>query len=245
MGANARYMRRLMAQARRLGADVVHFPEGALSGYAPRHHAPQAAPDPEALDRHTRALCRHAADLGIWTVFGSERHEHGARYNCVHVVSAAGSIVASYDKRRLYRTDRDHFAAGNRPCTFDLRGHRCGVLICYDNCFPELFEEYRAAGVKLLFLSVYNAANARLTPIKDLMAANLIVRAADHGAWISASNSCERYSPLVASIVRPDGATVQARRHVTGLVTDDFPAMDLGWTYDNRAVEPESAPGRG
>jgi len=72
--------------------------------------------------------------------------------------------------------------------------------------------------VQLIFHAFYNARNRAVTPIGDMMAANLIVRAADNRCWIVASNSCESYSPLPASIVRPDGSSVRARRHKPGIV---------------------------
>jgi hypothetical protein len=71
-----------------------------------------------------------------------------------------------------------------------------------------------------------------------LMLANLIVRAADHGFWIAASNSSQPYCPLSACLVRPDGSMVRSRRHLTGIVVDDFPSAELGWTYDNRQTAP-------
>jgi hypothetical protein len=45
-----------------------------------------------------------------------------------------------------------------------------------------------------------------------------------------------RRPPLPACIVRPDGSMVRARRHVAGLVVDDYARADLGWTYDNRMI---------
>lgn len=81
-----------------------------------------------------------------------------------------------------------------------------------------------------------NAANRRATTIKDLMLANLMVRAADNGIWIAASDFSTRYSPLAACIVRPDGSMARARWHVAGLRVDNYPVTELGWTYDNRQI---------
>jgi len=116
-----------------------------------------------------------------------------------------------------------------------LHGVRCGFLICYENCFPSLYEEYRRMGVRLVFHSFFHAENARETAIRHLMAATLLVRAADNGLYISASNSSAPYSPLPACVVRPDGSSVRAKRHMSAIVVDDYPCPELGWTYDPEA----------
>ena len=43
---------------------------------------------------------------------------------------------------------------------FDVDGFRCGVLICYDYRFPELYRELKQAGVQVLFQSFHNARSS-------------------------------------------------------------------------------------
>jgi deaminated glutathione amidase len=233
---NARYIRSQLAKAALQGAHVIQFPETALSGYAPKHWKRIAKFPWDTLAEHTTQVLELASRHRIWVVLGSMRRTR-ARLptSCLHVISDRGEIAATYDKQRLYGSEKRMFSAGRKPCVVSIRGHKCGFLICYDNCFPELYEPYREAGVGLLFHSFYNASNARPTSIKDLMLANLLVRAADNRMWIAASNSSASYSPLAACIVRPDGTSVRARRHVPGFALDEYPSLKLGWTYDNRA----------
>ncbi|MBV7339098.1 carbon-nitrogen hydrolase family protein [Chloroflexi bacterium TSY] len=209
-----------------------------MSGYAPAHFETLANYAWDVLSNHTQDICQLALSYRLWVVLGSMRMIEGDQLprSCLHVISDEGEIVGTYDKQRLYQKEKQMFRAGNKPCVIEINGFKCGFLICYDNCFPELYDEYRDLGVGLLFHSFYNAANRRSTSIKDLMLANLIVRAADNQMWISASNSSKRYSPLSACIVRPDGTTVHARRNVTGLVIDSYPDHVLGWTYNNRIL---------
>lgn len=233
LAGNARSIRRLMVRAGRAGAHVVHFPETALPGYAPKH-LPELDSYPwGALERETSRVRELAASLGLWVVLGSMRPTNVLPRNCTLVIDPTGAEVGVYDKRRLYRAEARAYESGDGPCVVEIGGHRCGFLICYENCFPELYEEYRSLGVGLVFHSFHNAANAGPTSIQDLMAASLIVRAADHGLVISASNSCAPHSPLAASIARPDGSVVRARRNVAGLVLDDYPPAELGWTVDS------------
>ena len=231
---NFLFIQRQLKQAAARNATVVQFPETALSGYAPKHIPEMSNFDWSQLQSYTQRICELANDLEMWVVLGSMEQLLGRLpTSCLHIISSDGDIVATYAKQRLYGNEVDYFSTGESACVVNIEGFRCGFLVCYDNCFPELYNTYRDLGVELLFHSFYNAKNTKPTPIADLMAANLIVRAADNGMWISASNSSERYSPLCASIVRPDGQQTKATRHKTTLVFEQFPG-DVGWTYDNR-----------
>ena len=227
-----------MRAAAKQAAQVVHFPESALPGYAPKHLGPLEQYGWSRLEAYSLSIQELASSLGIWVILGSMRRaKSGPPANCTIIISKTGAIEAVYDKRHLYGAEEHHFSSGSSPCIVDIEGFKCGFLICYENCFPHLYREYRESGVELVFHSFYNAANSHPTTIQDLMYASLLVRAADNQLWISASNSSMSYSPLPACVVRPDGSTVRAKRNVTGLALDDFPSAELGWTYDTREFE--------
>lgn len=233
---NVRYIHNQIEDAAGRGATIIHFPETALPGYAPNYYNSLFDYDWENLDLHTKNISLLAASLGIWVVLGSMRRvEDELPKICVYVISDKGRIVGIYDKRRLYKKEKELFSPGTESCIVEINCIKCGFLICYENCFPELYEEYRNKGVKLVFHSFYNAANHKATSIKDLMLATLLVRAADNQMWISASNSSKKFSPLAACIVRPDGSSVRARSNRAGVAIDNFPGEKLGWTYNNQS----------
>jgi predicted amidohydrolase len=234
---NRRYIEAQMKEAATKGVHVIQFPETLLSGYSPKHVESLEHYTWDRLDTSIRKICELASSLHLWVILGSMRQvEYEFPRNCLQVISPTGRIVGTYDKQRLYKREKDYYSPGNTPLVAEIHGFRCGFLLCYDNCYPELYEVYRKMGVGLLFHSFHNAGNHRATRIKELMMAMLIVRAADNQMWISASNSSRRYSPLSACIVRPDGSTVRSRRHVAGIVIDDYPLAELGWTYDNSTI---------
>jgi len=220
----------LLGEATRRGADVVHFPESALCGYGPRHH-PHGRYPWERLQAGMERVQQRAAQERLWVVLGTVERVHGGLpHNVTVVVSPRGEVVVTYGKRRLYGREHDAYTPGREPVIVDIEGVRCGLLICYENCFPELYAEARSLGAQLVFHSFYNAGRPGPDSLHDLMPAMLRVRAADHGLYISAANSSEWYSPLRASVVRPDGTRVSAERHVTGLAVAPVPADHLGWT---------------
>ena len=234
---NGRYIQAQMKEAAANGVHVIQFPETSLSGYGPTHFESFNNYEWDLLDDHTRTICAFAVSLNLWVILGSTRQIEGELpRNCVHVISNTGMIVGSYDKQRLYHREKEYYSPGNEPLVIEINGWKCGFLICYDNCYPALYDVYRNMGVGLLFHSFHNAGNREVTSIKDLMRAMLIVRAADNQMWISASNSSKRYSPLSACIVRPDGSMARSRRNVAGIVIEDYPKAELGWTCDNRKI---------
>jgi deaminated glutathione amidase len=239
IAANALYIRQHMRRASQAQAHIVHFPEAALSGYARVDFASFHGYDWQALDYYTQQICSLAADLGLWVVLGSARRmvPRQKPRNCLHVISPVGSIAGSYDKQKLHGKENKAYSAGQSPLIMTINGMTCGFLICFDSCFPALYDAYRKHGVQLLFHSYYNAKNAgESNSLDDLILAQLRTRAADNGFWISASNSSARHSRLASCIARPDGSLHSTKRHVPGLVFHDFPDTHLGWTYDNRKI---------
>lgn len=237
VGRNFRHISKHITVAASSSADIILFPETALPGYAPRHYPDARTYDWATIHEYQLRIAELARTQGIWVVLGTVRQkDQDFPRNCLQVISPRGVVVATYEKRRLHGKERRYFSAGSTPTVVEISGVLCGFLVCYDNCFPELYTEYRELGVEVVFHSFFNAGNAKATSIKDLMVANLMVRAADNGFWIAASNSSETYSPLAACIVRPDGSMVQSKRHQASIVMDQFPSAELGWTYDNRYV---------
>jgi deaminated glutathione amidase len=232
LARNLMHIRRQVTAAAHRGARVVHLPETALPGYPPRHHTSLRQFPWDELTRSTDDVRRLAEQLGVWVVLGTMRKVAGELpRNSTLLIAPDGGLQATYDKRRLYAAETAFFSAGQAPCVVSIEGITAGLLICYENCFPALYEQYRQMGTSLIFHSFFNAGNTGPTSIRHLMRASLLVRAADHGLCINASNSSERYAPLAACIVRPDGSSTCAKRHVSGAAIDHHPPTSLGWTY--------------
>lgn len=212
---NARYVLKQMRYARQHGADVAHFPEACLSGYAGSDFPSYDGFDWQLLEQATHAVLALASELGLWTVLGSTHRLTGDRkpHNSIYIIDAIGRIVDRYDKRFCggdaeERTgDLAHYTPGNHTSVFTIKGIRCGALICYDYRYPELYREYKRHDVQLIFHS-YHAAHitpARMAEIRaavgDLqhlnpsgtypgiaMPAMMTAEAAANHVWISCPN---------------------------------------------------------
>ena len=68
---NSAQMQRMIASAAEQGADVVHFPEAALSGYAGAHFQSWDRFDWDALLAESEVLQSAAKRHSVWVLFGS------------------------------------------------------------------------------------------------------------------------------------------------------------------------------
>ena len=140
---NAKHISRYIVGASKASADVVHFPEYALSGY-PGVDYPLTEPVDWALLRDkTNDICEIARQCRIWVVLGTIQRGKGRSKptNTTAVISPTGEAVGHYHKSMLYAHEHDTFRAGSELLHIDIKGWRCGFLICYDSCFPDLYQE--------------------------------------------------------------------------------------------------------
>ncbi|HLJ69270.1 MAG TPA: carbon-nitrogen hydrolase family protein [Chloroflexota bacterium] len=235
VAANCRYVLRQMRLARERGADIAHFPEACLSGYAGVDFGSYREIDWEQLREHTHEVLDLARQLELWLVLGSSHQLSGRHkpHNSLYVVNDRGEIVDRYDKRFCAgdgspdpRTgDLANYSPGNHFSVFSIGEVRCGALICHDYRYPELYRAYKARGVDIVFHS-YHAANvskermramrvyvgvhqhsmsARATLPGITMPASMVAAAAANHLWISCPNSSARESCWPSFAVRPDG----------------------------------------
>ena len=229
---NEAYISRHIVYASQKKADVVHFPETALSGYESEIGGLNWSLLRESLDR----IKDLAKQRKICIVLGlHEKQNKGKKpFNSTYLISKTGQILGTYSKANLYKKETKRFSAKNNSLVKDINGVRCGFLICYDSCFPKLFDYYRDRNVKVLFLSYGNAGSRHgKNSLNELMEAQLKTRAADNQMYISASNSSAKYSRMPSGVVSPDGKFIHLKRHKPGVLIYDYPEKILGWTYDN------------
>ncbi|HEV7628190.1 MAG TPA: carbon-nitrogen hydrolase family protein [Streptomyces sp.] len=163
---NCRHVMRQMRFARERGADIAHFPEACLSGYAGADFDSCSGLDWELLETLTRRVMQLAGELGLWVVLGSTHPLTGDHkpHNSLYIIDSYGSLVDRYDKRFCAgdsegRTgDLAHYTPGDHSSVFTVGGVRCGALICHDYRYPELYRDYGRQGVRLVFHS-YHAAH--------------------------------------------------------------------------------------
>ena len=142
LDGNAALISDWIAQARQAGAELVIFPELALTGYP----AEDLYLRPDFIAANARILEEIAAGvIGITAVVGFAEPVADPVGRAIAANSAAvladGKVRGAYRKRLLpnygvfdeYRTFRN----GSRPLVTDVAGHQLGLTICEDCWEPE------------------------------------------------------------------------------------------------------------
>src|SRR5215469_9853814 len=133
-----------------LGADLVLFPELALSGYPPEDllfHRGFRLQTEFALERVRKEV------RGPRVLLGFPEYTRAGIYNSAALI-ADGAVVAIHRKAELpnYKVfdEKRYFQAGAQPTVTDCHSFRVGLLICEDMWEPEPAQLARNAGAELL-----------------------------------------------------------------------------------------------
>ena len=192
---NFKTAQRLIEQASNSGAQIACLPER-FSFYGRRELNEANA---EAIDAETsRFLKRLAGKLRINIIGGSilEKVRDSSKYfNTAIVVGSNAEAVCRYRKMHLFDIDvpelvshkeSDDIQAGAEPGFFTLEGIRCGVAICYDLRFPELFRHLVLGGAELIFLPSAFTRNTGKLHWEILVRA----RAIENQCFVVAADQC-------------------------------------------------------
>jgi deaminated glutathione amidase len=260
---NLQYVLRQMRDAKDRGADVAHFPEACLSGYAGHDLTSYRGFNWQKLSEATVQVLERAKELEIWIILGSAHRLTGQNkpHNSLYIINDRGKLIDRYDKMfcagdRLGTTgELAHYSSGNHFSVFNINGIRCGALVCHEYRYPELYREYKRKGVQLMFHS-YHAANIKPERLRAMqkqvgaqfhslnrgatlpeitMPATMQAAAASNYVWISCSNSSARESCWASFFVRPDGViTGRLRRNMAGILISEV--NDQATFYDSTIV---------
>jgi predicted amidohydrolase len=215
---NASYIQRQMRIAKTKGAEVVHFPEGALSGYGGADFESYEQFEWQTLKANMDSIRSLASDLKLWVLLGSshELSQGNKPHNSLYVIDPGGKVVDRYDKRFCTSGDLKYYTPGDHFVNFKIKNINCGLLICYDVRFPELYREYRKTNTDIIFQSFYNARHGKDCIHPKIMPVTAQVRAATNSFYMSLTNSSAAYS-WPCYFITPDG-----------LVSKKLPANEPG-----------------
>lgn len=151
----------------------------------------------EALDgRQAQWLAQTARKHGAWVLGGSLLEKAGsAVHNTAVLMDREGRCRASYRKLHLFEAtlengklvrEQDVYEAGEHPVMADIEGWPCGLSICYDVRFPELYRLYAKRGAALLLIPANFTQNTGKYHWETLVKA----RAIENQCFVVAPNQC-------------------------------------------------------
>ncbi|EGW40537.1 carbon-nitrogen family hydrolase [Desulfosporosinus sp. OT] len=149
---NLRKVEKLVREAALNKPDVIVLPETWNTGYFPINISEQAVVWGK---RAVEKMSDLARELEIYLVGGSiSEVNNGQLVNSAKVFNRNGLEIASYQKIHLFSPGEENrfYTEGNKVVTFEIEGHICGVIICYDLRFPELVRRLALDGAEILFV---------------------------------------------------------------------------------------------
>ena len=228
---NAESIKQLMRKAAEGGAQVVHFCECALSGYAGIDFESFVGYDWELLRSKTEEVIVLAKELKVWVVLGSSHRltEPNRPHNSLYLIWPDGQIHDRYDKRFCMESDLRYYTPGDHFTVFEINGVKCALLVCFDLRFPELYRKLKGMGVQCVFQSFYNARQKGPSVHSDIMIPSMQCRAATNYFWVSMANSAGWFSPYSGCFIRPDGRVVERLEdHKDGVIIN---TVDISEEY--------------
>lgn len=135
------------------GAELVIFPECAVTGYC-FDSLDEAKPYAEPIDGpSSQAIAAACSRTNTYVVAGFIERDGASFYNAAMLVGPDG-VIGNYRKVHLPFLGVDRFLTpGDRPFrVFDLPFGRIGINICYDASFPEAARALKLLGAELIVL---------------------------------------------------------------------------------------------
>jgi len=149
--ANAAQILAACVQARdEMAADIIVFPELALTGYPPEDLLFRA----HFITHVDHAMERLCAEIsGITAIVGYPLRQTDGLYNAAAVIRDGG-VAAVYRKQHLPNygvfDEKRYFRAGAAPCVVDIHGVPVGITICEDIWQPGPVQQAADTGARLL-----------------------------------------------------------------------------------------------
>ncbi len=214
VSGNAERILARVREASSLGADIVAFPELAVTGYPPE----DLLLKPEFIAANLRALRSIAAETTDTLVICGFADRKDDLFNAAAIMHS-GRVAAVYHKNYLpnysvFDEDR-YFRAGETRPVFDTGGAVVGVSICEDIWYPDgppTTQALDGSAELLINISASPYYLGRVGNRREMLS----VRAADTAAFVAYVNAVGGQDELVfdgqSMILSPDGRLLARAR---------------------------------
>ena len=151
---NLSVIKKLAGNAAAEGADIVAFHECSITGYSfarslDRQQMIDLAeliPDGESI----RSLQEIASTYDISILAGLFEKDKENNLFKAYVCVDKNGLKAKF--RKLHPFINPHLTPGNEYCVFEIKGWKCGILICYDNNVIENVRATTLLGAEIIFM---------------------------------------------------------------------------------------------
>ncbi len=211
-----------LSAAAKSGVDMLVFPEAFLPGYtAVTCEMPEAW---EETQDGIAGLCRRH-EVGV--TIGLPEYVEDRLFNAAYAFGNDGTHLARYRKIQLFGPDEHAlYTSGDTHVTFDFKGRRFGLLICYDAEFPEHVRHLARLGAEVILVPTAN-----MMPFVNVNQILIPARALENAVTIVYANYCGTSGGLEyvgrSAIHGPDGYPLGTNGTGEGLLVAEIPD---GWS---------------
>ncbi|MFA9283178.1 N-carbamoyl-D-amino-acid hydrolase [Comamonas sp. SY3] len=235
-GAVVRRLVAMLREAKARGAEMVVFPELALTTFFPRYWMEEAEAqarffEAQMPNAEVQPLFDAARELGVGFYLGyAELAEDGRPYNTAVLVNRKGEITGKYRKIHLpghmehkpeapfQHLEKKYFDVGNLGFrVFESESVKYGMCLCNDRRWPETYRVMALQSAEVVMLG-YNTPSLNIhwnEPVHLRTTTHLVslqANAYQNGIWVAAAGKCgsEDGHHMIGSsvIVAPTGEIV-------------------------------------
>ncbi len=171
---NLSVIEKLTKKAKEKGADVVSFHEMSVTAYTFFKDLNRDQVLELAEEIPNGKSCQRLIDISkkydITLLAGLVEVDNDEIFNTYICVDKSG-IVARY--RKLHPFISTHMSAGNEYVVFNIKGWKCGILICYDNNVVENVRATALMGADIIFAPHVTGCTPSAMPARGYVADEL------------------------------------------------------------------------
>lgn len=209
-----------VAAAGKRGADLICFPEMNVTGYSTLNaikNYSETVPGP--ISQSVLAMAR---EFRMVILCGVAEADAKDRVFASHLVITPEGLGGIYRKIHIAPPEINVFSAGNTIPSFEIKGVKFGIQLCYDVHFPEISTHMATQGADVIFMP---HASPRGTPAEKFNSwmRHLPARAFDNSLYVVACNQTGDNQtglnfPGLSVILDPSGRIIKknigAKEHI-------------------------------
>ena len=207
-----------VAEAGRVGAAVLCFPECYVPGYRWAGTPAADVPVDEAfLARAHAAVGEAAGAAGVGVVLGTERVTADGLQITALVFGPDGALLGRQDKCQLDPSEEATYPAfGRERHVFTIGGLTFGIAICHEGFrYPETVRWAARRGARVVFHPHFDIATPGsyrpatfADPANTFHEKAVLCRAAENTCYVATVNCASAGSPTTSAVAGPDGEPV-------------------------------------
>lgn len=178
---NIKKMKDFIKKAYEQKADLILFPELALTGYFLREKTRELAENLQG--RSISAIQEFARSYNMMIVFGFPELIGRNVYNSAVLINRDGEVLGACQKIHLWDEEAKYFSYGEKLCVWDTHIGKIGIMICYDTEFPETARLLRLQGAELIL-----APTANMPPFEKTQRLQIPCRAIENQVFVATTN---------------------------------------------------------